>query len=188
MNWKTFAYFIFLVCFPYSIFGQSDSLYVEGGESIQKVDLMAHSPKKAALYSLFPGGGQIYNKKYWKIPIIYAGLGVSAYFMVWNHNEFKSYKEEAINRYNYGITENYPELSDEQVLEAKEYYENNRNISFLVLLLVYFLNIVDATVDAHFFEYDVSPDVSFRAEPYIRPSEFHTTTPINAGITLSLKL
>ena len=167
---------------------QSDSLFVEGGSTVKEVDLEKHSPKKAALYSLIPGGGQIYNKKYWKLPIIYAGMGASAYFMAWNHNLFKSYKDEAINRYNYGITENYPELTDQQVLDNKDYYENNRNISFLILLLVYFLNIVDATVDAHFFEYDVSPDVTFRAEPYIRPSEFNTTIPINAGLTLSLKL
>jgi hypothetical protein len=68
-----------------------------------------------------------------------------------------------------------------------DYYEKRRNINILILLGVYVLQIVDATVDAHFFSFDVSEDLSFRAEPFIHQSAFNSTAPINTGLTLSLK-
>lgn len=170
------------------LFGQADSIIVEGGSAPDPLVLKYHSPGKAALYSLFPGGGQFYNKKYWKIPVIYVGLFITGGFVVKNNKEFKSYKEEAINRYNYGITVNYPELSDQQVLNYKDQYEYQRNLNALIFLGVYLLNIVDATVDAYFFEFEISSDITFRAEPFIYQSANFSTSPINAGLTLSLKL
>ena len=166
---------------------QADSLLIEGASIALNDDFKEHSPGKAALYSLFPGGGQFYNKRYWKIPVIYAGLFVTGGFVKKNHDLFKEFEAEAINRFNNNVTVDFPEMSDEEVLFYMDEYEHQRNISILILLGVYLLNVVDASVDAYFFEFDVSPDVSLRAEPYIRPSGFYTTAPINAGLTLRLK-
>ena len=77
-------------------------------------------------------------------------------------------------------------MDDEDVLEKKNFYEKQRNLNILIFLGIYLLQIVDATVDAQFFNFDVSSDVSLRAEPYIRQSEFNLTAPINTGLTLSL--
>ena len=105
--------------------------------------------------------------------------------------EYNRYKQEAINRFNLGLpadTVNFPDHSDQNVIDGLLFYENNRNISILVFVGVYLLGIIDATVDAYFFEYDVGEDVSLRASPYFGPPDFNSTIPINAGITLSLKL
>jgi hypothetical protein len=180
-------YIVALILLPALLFAQKSDLIVEGGTPPDTLMLKYHSPGKAALFSLFPGGGQFYNKKYWKIPIIYTGLFISGGYVFSNSKQFKSYKAEAINRYNYGIVVDYPELSDQEVLNYKDQYEYQRNLSFLIFLGVYLLNIVDATVDAYFFEFDVSNDVTFRAEPYFHQSETYSTTPINVGLSLSLK-
>lgn len=198
------AYILILVFISINLSAQSDSLLIEGGNVITvdtenvieveggaiatKEDFSYHSPGKAALFSLFPGGGQFYNKRYWKIPAIYAALFVTGSFIKQNHDNFKLYEAEAINRYNNGDTLNFPDMSNEEILFNMDQYEYQRNLTILILVGVYILNIVDASVDAYFFEFDISPDVSLRAEPYIRPPDFNTTTPINVGLTLRLKL
>ncbi len=147
-----------------------------------------HSPGKAALYSLIPGGGQIYNERYWKVPIIYGGLILAGGWVVKNNDLFIDYKEEAINRFNNDTTINFPELSDDEVLFNKDFYERKRNLNILLFVGIYVLNIVDASVDAYFFEYDISPDLSLRAEPFIRPPDNYSTVLPTAGITITLKL
>lgn len=187
MNWHRLAYILFLVILPGVLFSQNTKHVTKKGFPSDSIIMKEHSSKKAALYSLFPGGGQFYNRRYWKIPIIYAGLFITGSFIAENNQKYKDYKNEAINRYNYDTIDNFPDLSDEQVLEKKNFYEHQRNLNILIFLGIYLLQIVDATVDAQFFNFDVSPDVSLRAEPFIRQSEFNTTAPINTGITLSLK-
>ncbi len=182
------ALFLILVFITSILSAQTDSLRIEGGVVLDKSEFEYHSPGKAALYSLLPGGGQFYNKSYWKIPVVYAALFVTGGFVKKNHDLFKEYESEAINRFNYGDTINFPEMSDEEVLFYKDEYEHQRNLSILILVGVYLLNIVDASVDAYFFEFDVSPDVSLRIEPYFRPPTYNSSTPINAGLTLRLKL
>ena len=147
-----------------------------------------HSPGKAALYSLIPGGGQIYNGRYWKIPIIYGGLILAGGWVVTNQNLYLEYKEEAINRFNNDTTINFPELSNTQVLNNKDFYERKRNLNIFLFVGIYVLNIVDATVDAYFFEFDISPDLSLRAEPFIRPPDNYSTALPIAGLTITLKL
>lgn len=193
MNWKQILYLVLFFTLPLFVSGQSDEdltkadkKLAKGGIAADSVLLKKHSPKKAALYSLIPGGGQFYNRKYWKIPVVFAAFFVTGSYIVKNNQKFKAYKAEAINRYNFGTIVNFPDETDEDVLAYKDKYESQRNIGILVIVGLYILQIVDASVDAHFFTFDVSPDVTLRAEPYIRLPEFNTTTPINTGLTLSL--
>lgn len=129
-----------------------------------------HSPTKATIMSaVIPGLGQIYNKKYWKVPVIYAGFGIMTYFIVTNVDEYINYKCAYIEKMNGDTTGNYAYLvtkySAENLLSAREYYRRNTEISILISAIWYVLNIIDATVDAHLFTYNISKDLTLRWEP-----------------------
>ena len=134
--------------------------------------MLRHSPKKAAIRSaLVPGWGQFYNKKYWKIPIVYGALGVSAGVFVFNLQNYKDLRFAYKARYNatLGDSSNLPFIKPELVpldinalRSYRDYYRRNIDYSALVFILLWGLNVVDATVDAHLKAFDVSPDLSFR--------------------------
>jgi Family of unknown function (DUF5683) len=138
--------------------------------------MQAHSPRVAAIRSaILPGLGQVYNKKYWKLPIVYGGLGVSAGVFAYN---MKWYKR---TRFAYKVlflkdTASYSKvdpklqfLVNANALDNLRYYRNQyrRDIDYSVLafLLLWGLNVVDATVDAHLMSFDVSPDLSLKIKP-----------------------
>jgi hypothetical protein len=155
--------------------------------------MLAHSPKVAAKRSaLLPGLGQIYNKKYWKLPIVYGGLGLSAGIFSYN---LKWYKR---TRFAYAVlflkdTASYskvhPQLKflvNSNSLDNLRYYRNQyrRDIDYaaLAFLILWGLNVVDATVDAHLMSFDVSPDLSF----HIKPG--YSTVAQTTGLSLVLKI
>ena len=179
---------IVLLLFYLDSAGQKDEIITSDTIQAGYIPGGYHSPGTAALYSLIPGGGQIYNGRYWKVPIIYGGLILAGGWVVKNQNLYLEYKEESINRFNNDTTINFPELSDTEVLNNKDFYERKRNLNIFLFVGIYVLNIVDATVDAYFFEYDISPDLSLRAEPFIRPPDNYSTVLPTAGVTITLKL
>lgn len=136
-----------------------------------------HSPKKASLLAIIPGLGQIYNRKYWKVPIVYAGFAVSGYFAITNLNEYNRYKDAYICSSNAAIDTNYvcnnplaQKYSKENLLSIKDYYRRNAELSFIIMGVWYILQIVDATVDAHLFYWEVSDGVTLKTDPIIRPN------------------
>jgi len=148
-----------------------------------------HDPKKAALLSLIPGGGQIYNKKYWKLPIVYAGLISAGYFAISYGKKAITYRNEFFFR-QHDATEYYkPELqkyNTPTISNYKNTYLKNMEIAIGVFTILYALNIIDALVDAHLFYFDVSDDLSFRITPYMNdnnPFKIFFT-----GITFSFSL
>lgn len=149
-----------------------------------------HSPTKAALYSaVLPGLGQAYNRKYWKIPIVYAGFGLITYFIISNTQEYRKYKEAytyVANGDSTYIDNDYVGKYDEQqLLDGKDYHRRNMELSYIICGLWYALNIIDASVDAHFFDYDISEDLSLRLDPvmHVRRQDLGTVS----GIKLTLK-
>lgn len=127
-----------------------------------------HSPKTSALMStIIPGLGQVYNKKYWKVPVIYAGLGGLAYSINENQKKYRKY----IDAYKFRIDgdsltiDNYPRYSDDNLNTLQQYYKRFRNLSVIGFTLLYVMNIVDASVDAHMFTFDVGDDLSFHIQP-----------------------
>jgi hypothetical protein len=150
-----------------------------------------HSPTKAAVMSMvLPGLGQIYNKKYWKLPIVYAGFGIMTYFIVTNANNYMIYQSAYIEETN-GVTEgNYAyyvnRYTESELLSAREYYRRNMEISILITGVWYALTILDATVDAHLMTFNVSKDLSMKVSPALLPSVMGPAP--SAGITLSLKI
>lgn len=133
-----------------------------------------HSPLKASLYSTaFPGLGQIYNKKYWKLPIIYGGF-TGLYFLAKSqneqYNEVKKLYEQAeipapMPSYEGGKTK-------EELKFYRDRYRRDRDFTIILMGLLYIIQIVDASVDAHFFQFDVSRDLSLQIQPKLY-------TPIN---------
>src|SRR5687768_2852332 len=132
----------------------------------------AHSPRKASLRSaIIPGWGQAYNKKYWKIPIVYAALGTTGYVFAYNIKTYRDLrfayqaKFKAANGdssdYNL-IKPRYLPLDPETLRYYRNEYRRNIDYSVLVFVLFWGLNVVDATVDAHLKTFDVSPDLGFR--------------------------
>ena len=122
-------------------------------------------PKNAALYSaILPGAGQVYTKKYWKVPIIYGGLITSAYYINESNDFYQLYKSTYLNRLDGDFTDNL-NYSDSDLRTLTEHYRRNREVSALLFTLTYILNIVDASVNAHLFDYDVSEDLSLHIQP-----------------------
>lgn len=125
-----------------------------------------HSPHKASIYSaILPGAGQVYNKKYWKVPIVYTALGSALYFTYDNQQNYNQYRDAFLLRQD-GVTDKYEGIyNDNQLITLMEYYERNKELSIIMGVAVYILNIVDASVDAHLFDFDVSEDLSLNTTP-----------------------
>ncbi len=127
-----------------------------------------HSAHKASLMSaVLPGLGQAYNKKYWKIPIIYGGFAAVIYSVDFNAGYYNDFKT-AYNLRTDGDTatlDNYTTYSDENLMLLRNYYRRNMELSYILGAVLYILNIVDAAVDAHLFDYDVSNDLSMKFQP-----------------------
>ncbi|NQU87895.1 MAG: hypothetical protein HQ541_19270, partial [Mariniphaga sp.] len=144
---------------------------------IQKEEI--HSPKKATIYSaILPGLGQAYNKKYWKIPIIYAGFGVIVYFIDYNNNWYRLFKnayvdlsvttgfdkEVFISKYKEDLPllstidyDNSVEMKNtlDYLTKYQDYSRRNRDLLIIGTAVFYALNIIDASVDAHLFDFDI---------------------------------
>ncbi|MCX6268272.1 MAG: DUF5683 domain-containing protein [Bacteroidetes bacterium] len=131
---------------PLLLSAQSDTTFVELPDSIREKE---HSPTKATLMSVcLPGLGQVYNKKYWKIPVIYAGFGLMTYFIYTNADQYLNYKCAYIESYQGTMDGSYSDLvqkySTADLLSAREYYRRNLEISILLTVVWYALNILDA--------------------------------------------
>ena len=139
-------------------------------------------PKKAMwLAIVFPGGGQIYNRKYWKLPIVYGGLLGCVYALNWNNTMYRDYSQAYIDIMdedpNTKSYENFipPSYNVNQNLERiqslfkrkKDYYRRYRDLSIFCMIGVYALSIVDAYVDAELSSFDISHDLSMKVHPTI---------------------
>ena len=151
------------------------------GQSI-KIKNVKSAHKASILSAVIPGAGQVYNKKYWKVPIIYTSLSTSIYFIYDNQNKLTNYQDAYISRSNGGTDEYIDVYSDSQLLTIVDYYERNRDVSYIITAAIYLLNIVDASVDAHMFDFDISEDLSLKTSPQI------INTPNGKTPILSLKM
>lgn len=140
-------------------------------------------PKRALWLALvIPGGGQIYNRKYWKLPIVYGGFIGCLYAMNWNNTMYKDYSQAYIdlmdndpNTKSYNsflhlgtqITDSNADRYKEIFKKRKDKYRRWRDLSFFVLVGVYALSVIDAYVDAELSVFDISDDLSLRVEPTI---------------------
>lgn len=153
------------------------------------------SPAKAAFFSaLLPGLGQAYNKKYWKIPIVYAAIGTGVYFYINNNNEYNRYRDAYKSRLAGFTNDEFyldseggqlttPRVTTDGLERGQEFYRKNKELSLLVTIAFYALNIIDANVDAHLLQYNVDENLSLA--PHYKFNEFDATG--NLGLTLNFK-
>tara|TARA_Y100000768_G_scaffold334573_1_gene275372 strand:+ start:428 stop:1030 length:603 start_codon:yes stop_codon:yes gene_type:complete len=150
-----------------------------------------HSPTKAAILSaVLPGAGQVYNKKYWKLPIIYAAFGSCIYFAIDNHKQYVRYRDAyraetdddstTVSEFaNYAIT-------TEGIKDWRDQYKEWMELSYILGGVTYVLQIIDASVDAHLMYFDVSDDLSIHWQPEFR--RIGNTNQTYAGFRLNFTL
>lgn len=152
-----------------------------------------HNPTLAGILSIIPGCGQIYNKKYWKLPIVYGALGITGYFVYDFAHQMTLYKNEFIYRRD-GVVDkinpNFSIYTDENILALRSIYRRRMEIAVAVTAILYIINIFDAVVDAHLYYFDISDDLSLRVTPQIEhnrnmASKYHNSS-FNYGVNLTL--
>lgn len=182
-----------------AVMAAADSLPVPGME----LPAFKPNPAKAVIYSaIFPGLGQIYNRKYWKLPLVYGAFMGCAYAISWNNRNYSDYSQAYMD-----IMSEDPETNNswinflpanadpEQYIEdtnfkeslksRKDYFRRYRDLSIIITVGVYFITMIDAYVDAQLFDFDISPDLSLRVEPVMtQPTSYSSRT---YGLNCSIK-
>jgi hypothetical protein len=135
-----------------------------------------HSPKKAAILSaVLPGLGQAYNKKYWKIPVVYAALGTCAGFFIYNREEYFQSRDAYRNKMDNDpsndnlIPEKYRPVDPESIRRYRNGVRQYVDYSVLAFVLCWGLNVVDAAVDAHLNSFELGEDLTMHIQPYSNP-------------------
>ena len=153
---------------------------VKDSISVKKT-VVIHSPRKATIYSaILPGLGQIYNRKYWKVPLVYGGFVTLGYFINFNNNEYTIYRQAYSD-----IIDNDPNTNSFLKLKVnpsflqpdritqftdalraqKDYWRRNRDLVVIGTAVFYAINVIDASVDAHFFNFDIGDDLTINWVP-----------------------
>lgn len=173
---------------------RADSLRLDSlakGKGVLAVDSLAlpkvktpfvPDPKRALWMAVaFPGGGQIYNRKYWKLPIVYGGFLGCFYALTWNNSMYRDYSQAYIDIMDsdpnshsytnfippsYDVNANMDRLKD-IFRRKKDFYRRYRDLSFFCMLGVYGLSIIDAYVDAELSSFDIGPDLSLKVSPSV---------------------
>lgn len=181
---KNKLFYIFLFISVTNLIAQnSDTLSVTNENGliikdtlIKNSDYNPLAPAKAAFYSaVLPGLGQVYNKKYWKIPIIYVGIGTSLYFYSINNDDYNRFRDAYKSRLA-GFTDDEfwgdgdsPIISSDRLVDAQKTAKRNKDLSIAIAVGFYLLNIIDANVDAHLRQFNVNDDLSFEPVFNINP-------------------
>ena len=192
MTYKAFTLiFCFFTCFW--VKSQNSSIENNPNILVKKVKKVINDPlrpSKAAFFSaVMPGLGQAYNKKYWKIPIVYGAIGTALYFYFENDKLYDSYRDAYKRRlagftddeyFGTGVT---PFISQEALIRAQRSLKRNKEMSILIAAGMYALNIIDANVDAHLLQYNM--DENLTIEPFIDYNNPNYNTYF--GLSLNLK-
>ncbi len=149
----------------------------------QEIDPL--SPARAAFYSaVLPGLGQAYNKKYWKIPIVYAAIGTGVYFYMDNSKYLDRYQEAFKLRLSgrpdeFNGDDGNPNVSTEGLIRAQEVLKKNKDLALFITIGLYALNIIEANVDAHLDDKAFNNNLSLRPSFYINPIDNQAVAGIN---------
>lgn len=163
--------------------------------SYEKKKINPLAPSKAAFYSaILPGLGQIYNKRYWKAPIVWGAIGTGIFVYSFNNTDYNRARDAFKRRQAGFIDDEFydingdgsgPDISLEALQDAQESTQRDRDLSLLITIALYAFNIIDANVDAHLKQYNVDENLSLDFKPYIDLNPL-TNTP-NYGMALVVK-
>lgn len=162
-----------------------EDLEKANGPTVKTIKL---NPTRAGLYSaVLPGLGQFYNKKYWKIPIVWGAVGAGVGIAVWNDNQYKKYREYYVAKLNgtpNEFVDSHPWLDKRALGNAQDRAKRQRDYAIVITGLIYILNIVDAVVDAHLYESRHDPDLVFK--PSVIQDQYGYSAP-KTGFSLSYR-
>lgn len=151
-------------------------------DTVPNLDIDPLTPSKAAFYSaILPGLGQVYNKKYWKVPLVYAGIGTSLYFYLDNNRKYNQYRDAYKRRLEGYTDDRFSFLDNNRLIAGQKFYQRNRDLSGLVTIGFYVLNIIDANVDAALIQFNVNERLSLQPEIYPNDVTFRP----NFGLTFN---
>ncbi len=175
----------FCLCFSLNGSSQADTVKTEKKKN---KETYRYARIATVMSAVLPGAGQVYNKKYWKVPIVYAGLGGFGYLVVVNQTKFNYYSKNlrALND-NDESTINESGYSGDNLVRLKAQYRKSRDLGLIGCAAIYILNIIDANVDAHLRTFDVSDDLSLQIKPYSNFYSFNNSFGIQTGIAVNLK-
>jgi hypothetical protein len=160
---------------------KTDAVLV-ANDTVKTNDIDPLTPAKAAFYSaVLPGLGQAYNKKYWKIPLVYGAIGTSLYFYLDSNTKYHQYRDAYKRRLEGYSDDKYSYLDDSRLIAGQKFYQRNRDLSALFVVAFYALNIIDANVDAALLQFNVDENLSVR--PVIYPND--VTLKTNVGLTFN---
>ncbi len=168
---RLLRFFLIFILLVYSVTYSFSQVKDSASVAIHKDTLVKkHSPKKATIMSVcLPGLGQVYNKKYWKVPFMYAGFAALGYMFYQSRTNYIDYRDAYIIRIDTTaskVVDKYATtISTTDLFNLQQHYEHNRDLSLIGLGLLYMVNIIDASVDAHLFTFDVSDDLSLKIHP-----------------------
>jgi hypothetical protein len=181
---KIFFIVLFLIVFGNtSVFSQKkkDEVLI-AKDTMKSKDIDPLTPAKAAFYSaVLPGLGQAYNKKYWKIPIVYGAIGVSMYYYLDSNKSYNQYRDAYKRRLEGYTDDEYSYYNNDQLISAQKFYQRNRDLSALFVVGFYILNIVDANVDAALIQFNVNENLTVRPDVYMNDVTLRT----NVGLTFN---
>lgn len=174
---------LFFILGSTSVFAQAknDAVLI-AKDTLKSNNIDPLTPAKAAFYSaVLPGLGQAYNKKYWKIPIVYGAIGTSLYFYLDSNKKYHQYRDAYKRRLEGYSDDDYSYLDDSRLITGQKFYQRNRDLSALFVVAFYALNIIDANVDAALLQFNVDENLSVR--PVIYPNDVTLRT--NVGLTFN---
>jgi len=180
---------LFVALFSASLFAQKDSTNVKIKNKLKTSQGIYNplSPSKAAFYSaIFPGMGQIYNRKYWKAPIVWGALAIPTYYYQLNNSEYKRYRRAYKLRKNglqdeFTLDDGSTPVSLETLETAQKQLRENRDMSLLTGVILYVLQIVEASVNAHLIQFNTDDNLSFKPALIMDPINIETPT---VGLTI----
>lgn len=178
-----FIGFVFFILGKTNVFSQGKiSSAIIAKDSLKSNNIDPLTPAKAAFYSaVLPGLGQAYNKKYWKIPLVYGAIGTSIYFFSDSNKKYHQYRDAYKRRLEGYSDDKFTYLDKSRLITGQKFYQRNRDLSALFILGFYVLNIIDANVDASLKQFNVNENLSVRPNIYLND----VTSRTNVGLTLN---
>ncbi len=208
---RTVLVFLFSLTLITIGFSQQDSVATESvvikkkkdNKPKKRRDYSNLDPHKATLFAIIPGGGQIYNKRYWKIPIVWGALATTGYFAIHNGRLYNEYvhglnwvqNEDNAGNEDPGGNSDWPLytdpdpkgngqlLAESQLREAKDFHQRQRDFNVILFTAIYFLQMVEASVDAHLLKFHDSDNFLS-----LKPKVFRVNQQDNVGLALTLHL
>lgn len=175
---------------------KEEGIVVDG--SLKRTEVNPLAPSKAAFYSaILPGLGQIYNKRYWKVPIVWGSMGLGIYFYTQRNNEYNTFRDAFKRRRagffddqfydinDSGIVPGSPDVSDAALQNAQERAQRDRDLALAITIGLYILNIVDANVDAHLKQFNVDDNLALDIKPFLDYNQ--VTTDPQYGLAVTVK-